>query len=231
MTQFSFDLPGFPPALGRADFVVSGCNAAAAAAIERWPEWPKPALVLSGPARSGKSHLARMWCARSGARLVAGEALSQAPPDALAAGGAVAVDAAERAPEVALLHLYNCCAEAGASLLVITPDAPAAWPIALPDLASRLRAAPSVAIAAPDDRLLAAVLVKHFGDRQVRVAPEVIGFLLPRMERSFAAAADLAARLDGLSLALGRPITAALARRALADAAGQSSFPSDFGVA
>ena len=115
-------------------------------------------------------------------------------------------------PGEALLHLYNCCGEAGASLLVVAREAPARWPIALPDLASRLRAAPSVAIALPDDALLGAVLVKHFADRQVRVAPGVIAFLVRRMERSFAAAGALAARLDRLALSAGRPISIALAR-------------------
>src|SRR5712691_7676476 len=130
---------------------------------------------------------------------------------------ALALDDAASAPERALLHLYNCCSEAGASLLVVAREAPASWPIALPDLASRLRAAPAVAIAPPDDRLLAAVLVKLFSDRQVRVAPGVIGFLLRRMERSFAAAGTLADRLDRLSLGTGRPIGFALARQVLAE--------------
>jgi chromosomal replication initiation ATPase DnaA len=113
--------------------------------------------------------------------------------------------------------------------LVVAREAPAAWPLALADLASRLRAASAVAIAPPDDPLLAAVLVKHFADRQLRVAPEVIGFLLRRIERSFAAAARIAARLDGLSLSLGRPVTIALARQVLAET-DQSSLPSDLGV-
>jgi chromosomal replication initiation ATPase DnaA len=117
-----------------------------------------------------------------------------------------------------LLHLYNCVVEAAASLLLVAREPPASWPIALPDLASRLRAAPVAAIAPPDDALLAAVLVKHFADRQVRVAPGLIGFLLRRMERSFAAAGALAARLDRLALGAGRPITVPLARRALAEA-------------
>jgi chromosomal replication initiation ATPase DnaA len=232
MKQFPLDLPpGRAPALGRADFLVSGCNEAALGAIERWPGWPAPTLVLSGPPRSGKSHLAQLWCGRAGGRLVPGEALAQTPPDWLARQGAVAADDADRAPEEALLHLYNCCVETGASLLVVAREAPASWPFALADLASRLRAAPAVAIAAPDDRLLAGVLVKHFADRQLRVAPEVVSFLLPRMERSFAAAAALAVRLDTVSLGLQRPITIALARRVLEEPAGQLSLPSDFGVA
>jgi len=222
MTQLAIDLP-HRPALGRADFLVSDCNAAALQWIERWPDWPAPALVLYGPAGSGKSHLAALWRERSGGILIAGEALSRADPNELASRRAVALDDAARAPERELLHLYNCCGEAGASLLVVARDAPASWPIALPDLASRLRAAPSVAIAPPDDRLLAAVLVKLFADRQVRVAPEVIGFLLRRMERSFAAAGALADRLDRLALGAGRPIGLALARRVLAEGGDSAS--------
>ena len=229
MTQLAIGLP-YRPALGRADFLVSGCNEAALQWIERWPDWPAPALVLHGAARAGKSHLAQLWCERSGGVLVGGEALPHRLPDALARHRAVAVDDAERAPERALLHLFNCVVEAGASLLIVAGAAPAAWPIALPDLASRLRAAPAVAIAAPDDALLAAVLVKHFADRQLRVAPRVIDFLLRRMERSFAAAAALAERLDGRALGLGRPITIALARQVLAEAEDQSSRSNDLGV-
>jgi len=220
MTQLAIDLP-HRPALGRADFLVSGCNEAALAWIDRWPDWPARALVLHGPARCGKSHLAELWRERSGGVQVTGDALGPLAPDEIARGGAVAVDDAERAPERALLHLYNCCVEFGASLLIVAAEAPGSWPLALPDLASRLRAAPSVAIASPDEALLGAVLVKHFADRQLRVAPGVIGFLVRRMERSFAAAAALADRLDRLALSAGRPVSIALARRVLAEVTDQ----------
>jgi chromosomal replication initiation ATPase DnaA len=222
MTQLAIDLPQPPPALGRADFLVSGCNAEAFGWIERWPDWPSRVLVLCGPPQSGKSHLAHLWRERSGAAPVAGDGLAEADPGALAAARAVAVDDAERAPEQALLHLYNCCVEAGAGLLIVAREPPARWPIALPDLGSRLRAAPAVAIAPPDDALLAALLVKHFADRQVRVAPEVIAFLVRRMERSFAGAAALAAALDRAALGAGRPIGLALARKILGELGDQS---------
>ena len=77
----------------------------------------------------------------------------------------------------------------------------------------------AIGIDPPDDALLGAVLVKHFADRQLRAAPAAIGYLIPRMERSFAMAATLAARLDELALATGRPIGLPLARRALAELA------------
>ena len=221
MTQLAIDLP-HRPAFGRADFLVSSCNADALGWIERWPDWPLRALVLYGPAQSGKTHLAHLWRERSGAALVVGDSLLELDPAALAPSGAVVVDEAERVPEQALLHLYNCSMESGASVLIVARGAPARWPIALPDLASRLRAAPAVAIAPPDDALLAALLLKHFADRQVRVAPGVIGFLVRRMERSFAAAAALAASLDRAALGAGRPIGLALARKVLEELEHQS---------
>ena len=216
MTQFALDLP-FDAALGRTDFLRSDCNAAALARIESWPDWPSRALVLYGPAGSGKSHLAHLWRERSGGMLIAGDALAGHDLPALASLPAVAVDAAERAGEHVLLHLFNCCHESGTGLLIVAREPPAIWPIALPDLASRLRAAPAVGIGPPDDALLAAVLVKHFADRQLRVAPGVVAYLVPRMERSFATAAALAARLDRLALRAKRPVGLGLARQALAD--------------
>ena len=213
--QLAIDLP-YRPALGRADFLVSDCNAAALQRIEGWPDWPGRALVLYGPPDSGKSHLTHLWGELCGGRLIAGGALAEHDPSALAAGRAVAVDDAERAAEHSLLHLFNCCCESGAGLLIVARQPPAVWPIALPDLASRLRAAESVGIGAPDDALLAAVLVKHLSDRRLPVKPGVVAYLVPRMERSFAAAADLAATLDQLALSAHRPVGLALARQALA---------------
>jgi len=226
MRQLAIELPRLI-AHGRADFLVSGCNSAAIGWIERWPEWPVPVSVLHGPPGSGKSHLKQIWAEKSGAVLLAGAELAQHAPSEIASRRAVALDDAEAAPEEALLHLYNCCGETGASLLVVARQPPASWPIALPDLASRLRAAPSMAILPPDDALLAALLVKHFADRQVRVEPEVVDFLLRRIERSFAAAAEIADRLDRMALHAQRAITIALARQAMAD---QPSLPSDFAV-
>jgi chromosomal replication initiation ATPase DnaA len=218
MRQLAIDLP-YRPAFGRADFLVSDCNRAAFDCIERWPDWPGLRLAMYGPAGSGKTHLARLWCTEAGARYIAGASVETFEPpfgnDAPPRG--IAIDDAEAASERALLHLCNRCGELGIGLLVISRNAPAAWPIGLPDLASRLRAMPTVGVDPPDDALLAAVLVKHFADRQLRISPSVIGYVVLRMERSFAMAASLAARLDELALAERRSIGLALARQALAE--------------
>jgi chromosomal replication initiation ATPase DnaA len=224
MIQGALPLP-HRTAFGRADFLVSDCNRGALDWIERWPDWPGRALVLYGPRQSGRTHLARLWCGRAGGDIVEGASLAALDPVRLAGAKprAIAVDDADRAPEDALLHLYNACRETGGSVLIIGREAPSAWPFALADLASRLRAVPALGISAPDDALLGGVLVKHFADRQLRVAPGVIAYLLPRMERSFAAAARLAERLDRLALSRGGPVRISLARSALAESDQSSS--------
>lgn len=212
MKQQALDLP-VEPRYGRADFLVSDSNRAAFDWIERWPDWPAGALVVYGPPGSGKTHLAHLWRERAGAALVAGSAL--ASPEEFP--GAVALDDADGAAERPLLHLYNLCREQGRGLLLTMAAPPAALPTMLPDLGSRLRAAPAAGIAQPDDALLAAVLLKHFADRQLSVRPGVVAYLVPRIERSFAAAATLAAALDRRALAARRPVTVKLARAVLAE--------------
>jgi chromosomal replication initiation ATPase DnaA len=162
--------------------------------------------------------LVHLWCERASARIIAGEALTEATLPGLVDEGPlrVAVDDADSASEYALLHLFNSCVECRGSLLITARQPPGSWEIVLGDLRSRLRAAPAVAIEAPDDTLLGAVLVKHFADRQLRVVPGLIAYLLKRMERSFADAEKIAAQLDAAALSTGGPITIPLARRVLA---------------
>ena len=195
------------------------CNEAAIAWLDRWPDWPGPALVLYGPPGSGKSHLAEVWRRRSGAEVIHAARLAEAPPGARRDAGALVIEGlGGRIDERALLHLYNGAVERGAHLLLTAAAAPARWPLALPDLASRLRLAPAVALGLPDDALLGALMLKLFADRQIAVAPEVPAYLVPRIERTFAAVAGLVDRLDRAALAEGRPITVPLVRRVLSAA-------------
>ena len=205
------------PALGRDDFLVASPNAEAVAWLDRWPDWPATALALYGPAGAGKSHLAQVWRRRSGAV----EAAGQGPldPPALAAAGAVVLDLGDApapAVERPVLHLYNLLAERRGHLLLVGREPPARWPVELPDLRSRLSTAPAVALLPPDDELRAAVMVKLFADRQIRVEAEVVSYLLQRLDRSFAAIGTAVAALDEAALAERRPITVPLARAVLA---------------
>lgn len=203
---------------GLADFLPAPSNNRALDTILRWPAWPLPACILVGPQGSGKSHLARIWQARSGAACLRAQDLweAAAPLRRLGQAASCVVDDADQAiDEVLLFHLYNRVLDRGGSLLLTASGPVGTWPLTLPDLRSRLKAAMVVRIDPPDDELLAAILVKQFADRQLRVEADVILYLVARMERSFAVARSLVAALDRASLRARRPITPVLARDVL----------------
>jgi chromosomal replication initiation ATPase DnaA len=201
----------------REDFLAGACNAAALALIEHWPDWPGPTLALIGPEGSGKSHLAAIWAAAAGARFVACRALAAAQlPGALATGALVVEDLrAGQFDERALFHLLNLAREERAFVLLTAASAPGSWTIDIPDLASRLKALPIATVSAPDDALLRAVLVKLFADRQIVVDESLVGYLVKRIERSFAAARTVVAELDREAMRRQRPLTRALAAEIL----------------
>ena len=216
--QLSFDLP-VRPARGREDFFVSPANARAVALIEGWRGWPGRKLLLCGPDGAGKTHLAHVWAALSGARIVAAADLAAADIAALAAGPVAVEDAGRLAghaeAEAALFHLHNLVLAEGHALLLTAGTPPRRWRFALPDLASRMEAVPLAELGPPDDALLAAVLAKLFADRQLAPAPDCVPYLARRIERTFAAAHDIVAAIDARALATGRAITRHLAAEVL----------------
>lgn len=207
---------GHRPALGREDFLVAASNQEAVGLLDLWPQWPARGLIIHGPEACGKTHLAQVWRARSGAVEIEPGALSREAPALLGeARHAVVEGLGPGIPERGLLHLYNYLTSQGGTLLLTAATPPVRWGVELPDLRSRLLALPAVAVGSPDEALIEAVMVKQFADRQVRVAPEVLAFLVPRLERSLATVRRVVTALDGAALAQRRAITVPLAREVL----------------
>jgi chromosomal replication initiation ATPase DnaA len=196
----------------REDFLSGPCNEGPLALIDCWPDWPANAIALIGPEGSGKTHLASMWAAAAGARVISARAIGEADlPSALATGALVVEDAAAAEDERALFHLINLAREEKAFLLFTARVTPATWRASLPDLVSRLRALPVVTLQAPDDAMLRAVMVKVASDRQLALDESVVSYLSSRIERSFAAARAAVIALDNEALRQRRPATRVLA--------------------
>jgi chromosomal replication initiation ATPase DnaA len=201
----------------REDFLPGPGNAAALKLIDSWPDWPANAVALVGPEGSGKSHLAAIWAGASGARVMSGRALTVAGLLAALATGALVVEDAAAADERALFHLLNLVREEEAFLLFTAHTTPAVWPVAIADLASRLRALPVVTLQAPDDAMLRGVIVKLAADRQLTLDEAAVRYLSTHIERSFAAARAAIIALDTEALRQGRPPTRALAAELFRD--------------
>jgi chromosomal replication initiation ATPase DnaA len=218
--QLAFELP-HAESFARDDFIAGASNAAARALIERWPDWPDRVVALNGPAGAGKSHLASIWAADTGARILSARLLGEVSvPSALATGALVLEDVAPGTfDERALFHLLNLVREERAFLLITARSGPSGWPVRLPDLASRLRAVPVVALAPPDDLLLRGLIVKLAADRQLAFDEALVGYLVNRIERSFAAVREAVERLDREAMRQHRPVTRALAAELYRDPA------------
>ncbi|WP_309084842.1 DnaA regulatory inactivator HdaA [Chelativorans sp.] len=198
--QLPLELP-YMDARSRDDLIVTPANELAVALVESWPSWPAPLVVLAGPAGSGKTHLAEIWCALAGAQPLSATSLG-AEAMAAAGRGAVLIDDADSPllDETGLFHLINTVRAAHSHLLLTARHLPSGWGVKLPDLLSRLKAAAVVDIREPDDALLAGVMTKLFADRQVSVEPHVVQFILRRIERSLSAVREVVERLDRAAL-------------------------------
>lgn len=196
MSQIALPLD-WPVADREEDFLLSDSNRAAFEHLRRWALWPVMATVLTGPRKSGRSLLGRIFVRKTGGRLF---------------------DDAERHDEEALFHAWNDAQASRKPLLIVADAPPPQWRVALPDLGSRLAATPHTAIEPPDDALLGQLILKLLGDRGIAAPPELADYLVPRIERSHVAALAAIDALDRVMLSHHRRLTVPLAKQALEDA-------------
>jgi hypothetical protein len=195
MAQIALPLD-WPVADRDEDFLISDANRAVFEHLKRWSLWPVMATLVTGPRKSGRSLLGRLFVRKTGGRLF---------------------DNGEDHDEEAIFHAWNEAQASRRPLLVVADAPPPLWRVTLPDLRSRLAATPHVAIGDPDDRLVGDLIVKLLGDRGIAVPPELPAFIVPRIERSYVAVQQVVAVLDRAALSHHRRMTVAMARRALAE--------------
>lgn len=213
--QLVLDL-GHEPSLAESDFIVSPSNELAFEHVAAWPNWPAPMTLIAGPAKSGKSHLSRIWAERSGA--VAPE---YAALETLAGKGGtqpVLLEDVDRLayPEDALFHLLNQSMRDHRPVLMTARAPVNAWGYKTDDVLSRARLASGFRVETPDDTQLSQMFVKLFHDRQIAIDPKIVAYLVARMERSTEEVVRLVALMDELALTRRGPVTRAVAAEALA---------------
>jgi len=206
-------------ASAREDLVVTNANREAVSYLDNWPKSVPDAglssiAILAGPVGAGKTHLANIWAARVGAKFLTPS--TENGHEIPETGSFVVEDIAQGGfSETWLFHLINATLASKGNLLLTSRRWPGDWGIALPDLQSRMKLTHLLELFEPDDYLLTGVLTKLFSDRQLQVQPNVVEYLVRRMERSLSSAQILVAEIDQLSLSEKRGVSKQLAGEAL----------------
>lgn len=177
-------------------FLVSDANRAAFEHFRTWSLWPVKATILTGPRRSGRTLLARAFCARVGGQLI---------------------DGAERFDEEALFHAWNAAQDSKQPLVMISDEVSPAWEVALPDLRTRLAITPIARISEPDDALFEGLVQLLFADRGLHIPGEALRFISERVERSYYMAERAVESIDRFAIADRARLTVPTIRRALAE--------------
>lgn len=174
--------------------IVGASNADAVRYLRHVSTWPVRTAVLVGPRGSGRSLIGRLFERDTDGRVI---------------------DGLDAVSEEEIFHAWNHAQSSGRPLLIIADKPPSEWGITLPDLLSRLRAVPVLVIGDPDDCLARDLIESLFAQRGVAIAPEVASYIVPRLERSYAAIHRVVAALDAASLEQGRRVGVRLARETL----------------
>ncbi|MET0308615.1 MAG: DnaA/Hda family protein [Sphingomonas sp.] len=174
MTQ-QLRLPLGLPEASETEFLVGESNLRAVQQLERWATWPVMAALLVGPRKSGRSLLARIFAAKTGATII---------------------DDAERMREADIFHAWNQAQADHRPLLIVADAAPPEWQVKLPDLRSRLAASPLLVMGPPDDSLIPQLLERAFARHLLHAKPDVIAWIAKRVERSHIAVLRVADALE-----------------------------------
>ncbi|WP_430446075.1 ATPase [Sphingorhabdus contaminans] len=173
--------------------IITPSNATAFAGLGSAASWPRHCAILVGPARSGKSLMARYFGGQ---------------------GGTVVDDAETNAAET-LFNAWNRAQESAVPLLLISRWLPADWNIALPDLKSRLGSALLLEIGAPDDEMIEQLLQKQLADRGAAITMDALSYVKRRIERSYAAIESFARAANAMALAENAPVNLTLVKKVL----------------
>lgn len=175
-------------------FIVGPSNEDAVRYLHHVASWPVRSAVLVGPRGSGRSSMGRIFTRETGGRVI---------------------DGPKSISEEDMFHAWNAAQSSGSSLLVIAENAPTEWGIMLPDLASRMASVPVLRIGEPDEDLAHDLIEALFAQRGMVIAPEIVAYIVPRMERTYAVIHRIVAALDEASLETGRRLGIRLARETL----------------
>jgi len=189
------------------DFYLSKSNSNAFNLINRWPDWDKKILNISGEKFSGKSHLANIFKLKSKAFLIKGNEIDNSIFKSIKLHESIIVDNIEECNQEEILYsIFNLIDQDSKYLLINSLKPINEIKYRLPDLTSRSKNCLYAVIENPDDELLFAIILKNFSDRQIKIEKKIINFIISRIDRSYRKIDEFIYKIDELSLKKKKPI-------------------------
>ncbi len=189
------------------DFYLSKSNSNAFNLINRWPDWNKKILNISGEKFSGKSHLANIFKLKSKAFLVKGNEIDNSIFKSIKLHESIIVDDFEECNQEEILYsIFNLIDQDSKYLLINSLKPINEIKYRLPDLTSRSKNCLYAVIENPDDELLFALILKNFSDRQIKIEKKIINFIISKIDRSYRKIDEFIYKIDELSLKKKKPI-------------------------
>ena len=189
------------------DFYLSKSNSEAFNMVNKWPNWEKKILNISGEKFSGKSHLANIFRQKSKAFLVTGQEINNSVFKNLKLFESIIIDDFEKCYDEKILYsIFNLIDQDNKYLLINSLKPINEIEFILPDLSSRAKNCLYAEIQNPDDELLFAIILKNFSDRQIKIEKKIINFIISRIDRSYRKIDEFIYKIDELSLKKKKPI-------------------------
>ena len=189
------------------DFYLSKSNSNAFNLINRWPDWDKKILNISGEKFSGKSHLANIFKLKSKAFLIKGNEIDNSIFKSIKLHESIIIDDFEKCNQEEILYsIFNLIDQDSKYLLINSLKPINEIKYRLPDLTSRSKNCLYAVIENPDDELLFAIILKNFSDRQIKIEKKIINFIISRIDRSYRKIDEFIYKIDELSLKKKKPI-------------------------
>ena len=209
--QLYFEMPN-KTALGIEDYIITDSNNFAFDLIIKMVKGEINFGLISGPPYSGKTHLSKILIKNaSNYKALYIDRDYQNILDKFESSDILILENIDKVKydksEQDLFHIINLVKENNKKLLMTSRKRISEIDLNLEDLKSRLNSILEAKIKEPDDELMRLILVKIFNDKQLKINPNIIDFLVSRLERSYESINLFIEKIDKFSLEKGKKIT------------------------
>jgi chromosomal replication initiation ATPase DnaA len=200
------------------DFYVSKSNEHIIKFFDKWPEWEKNFLNISGEKYSGKTHLIKIFLKKNLGVKIDARFLDNEKFEKLKFYQNIVLENFDQNIDEKLAYTFFNFIEQENKYLIVTSIMPIVnMSFKLEDLRSRCKNFILQNIDKPDDELIFALIVKNLSDRQISIKKKLINYIIKRIDRSYGKIFDFIYKIDEVSLKRKKPIDLKIIKEALGE--------------